>query len=225
MTTSILRVGMPIGLCLALASTGYSAAIVSGALSTYGVPLPVSSLELNTYTTPGVTRTGGVAGGEVGSTNMNILADGSNGSGTTSDIVTINGNTTPVRYSFATPQTVGSIDTFSLWSDGGRINQDYVVSYSTDNGTTFTPLATVQYDPSAGGIAKVSISTDDPSGILASNVTDVEFNFNTGVLHPQNGFVGYSELSINGVPEPTSLGLLALGGLGLLRRRRAAEAV
>ncbi len=59
------------------------------------------------------------------------------------------------------------------------------------------------------------------TGIGLTNVTAVQFSFPS----TQNGYVGYRELDVLGTastPEPASLGLLGLGGLSFLARRRRA---
>jgi len=109
--------------------------------------------------------------------------------------------------------------------------------YATNAGPSYTYqfITNVAYAPVTlfGGRTKVSI-TDGASPILASGVTsialvfagDLTYNSNSlATTVPRNEYVSYTELSIIGVvPEPTSFGTLALGALGLLRRRRAAIA-
>jgi len=132
----------------------------------------------------------------------------------------------------------------------GRVFSTTVIKYSTDNGTSFNTLGYFQSDPSgtlnAGPNAPwastyVTVS-DDGSLTLLAGVTHLEFDLyavdNTGgqMRDPYDGlnpFTGIDdglsaaivspeiwELDVVAVPEPVSLGLLALGGLLLSRRRR-----
>ena len=58
---------------------------------------------------------------------------------------------------------------------------------------------------------------DDASPILAADLAAIRIDF----LNVENGYTGYSEIDvIAAVPEPSSIGLLAMSGLALLRRRR-----
>jgi hypothetical protein len=125
----------------------------------------------------------------------------------------------------ASPQgyNLTGIDTYGGWNDQGRDQQLYTVAYSTvaDPGT-FIDITSVNFNPTAGGDPSASqVSITDTTGTLASNVGAVRFTFNQPA-EPENGYTGYVELDVFGtpVPEPTVLGVLAVGALGLLGRRR-----
>jgi len=226
---------------LASVSTGHAAVMVTGAYTPDLTPsgaYALSSPQLNLATDPNVTRTGFDTApdpsGEDKVGGPNRLSDGINGAG---NYATVTNSTIVIFYNFATAVDVGSIETYSASGDNQHINQNYRLMYATDAGPGYTYqfITNVAYAPVTlfGGRTKVSI-TDDASPILASGVTsialvfadDIDYNPNSlATTVPQNGSVSYTELSIIGVvPEPTSFGILALGALGLLRRRRAAIA-
>ena len=111
-----------------------------------------------------------------------------------------------------------------------RVNQGYDILVSS-NGTTFTSLsdgstqalgtpgAGFAYTPSNGtGGAASSTVTSTTSGFIATNVKYVEF------VTTDSGNGVYRELAVY-VPEPSSVTLVVLGGVGLLggiwRRRRS----
>ncbi|MEI7902133.1 MAG: hypothetical protein WCK89_17910 [bacterium] len=95
-----------------------------------------------------------------------------------------------LTYTFASPQTIGDIDVFSGWGDGGRKDPNVTIKYSTD-GSNFTDLHTINY-AADGNSAWVHL-TD----IAIPDVVAVQFAF--GVQ--QNDGVGYPELSVkSGVP-------------------------
>ena len=133
------------------------------------------------------------------------------------------GNTggTSLTYNLSSPRNLTSIVTYGGWQDGGRDQQAYTVSYATALApTTFIPITTVDFNPPDPGahpqVTRVTIT--DTTGLLAANVAALKWDFNA----TENGYSGYSEFDAFGtpVPEPTSLGVLALGGLGLLARKR-----
>ncbi len=132
----------------------------------------------------------------------------------------------------------------------GRIFSTTVVRYSTDNGATFDELGYFQSDPSGtvnsaesnGWRATLVEIFDDMGGSLADGVTNLQFDF-FSVSNTQgrmdDPFTGTNpftstddgfdaafesplilEIDVVEVPEPATLGLVGLGALGLLRRRR-----
>jgi len=140
-----------------------------------------------------------------------------------------------VTYTLASPSTITEIEVLGGWSDNGRDAQNYGVSIATGGSSTFTPLnlsgATVSsgtasvtgnnvaYNPAAPGgvqVANRTTITDSLGAALATNVTAIRFNF--GAV--ENNYTGTAELAVVGIPEPTAFGLLGVGGLGLLARRR-----
>jgi hypothetical protein len=160
-----------------------------------------------------------------------VLDDGSFGgvNQTGSTVIAGDANSNGLLYKFtAGAATIGSISVYSGWANNGRIEQHYSVYTTTDvtvNGSsTWTLLATV--DNGAGAPTAFTTGSDNSlrttvydnnSSILASGITGLRFNFSGG---QQNGGVGYKEIDVQVIPEPSAALLGGLGMLALLRRRR-----
>jgi hypothetical protein len=104
---------------------------------------------------------------------------------------------TVLTFALANRSDLTNFATYSYWSDGGRVNQDYTLSVSTNGGASFNTLQTISAVPSVGGshiYLKVELSI---AGSI-KNVTHVRFSFPS----TQNGGVGYQELVVQGTNSP-----------------------
>lgn len=170
------------------------------------------------------------------------LTDGANGGDGTVDIGSAlvgaawagDGNSTLATYELGLGSEglgfdIQEIQTISGWTDVGFGNQSYTVSVRFVGDTLFTELANVDYQPfpngaggaGDGGAAKVNIT--DTTGTLASGVDAIRFSL-ADTLSANDGGTVFREFDVFGtataVPEPSSLALIALGGMTLVRRRR-----
>ena len=103
----------------------------------------------------------------------------------------------------ASGYTLTNIVVYGGWGDAGRDQQAYTVYYSKVAApATFIQLSSVNYNPAnAAGVHCATRATLTPvNGVLATNVAAVKFDFTTPV--PENGYCGYSEISLFGVPTP-----------------------
>jgi hypothetical protein len=121
--------------------------------------------------------------------------------------------------------SLSRIVTYGGWGDGGRDQQHYTVSYSTvANPTNFITLTSVSFDPTPP--APTTVPTADcvtiapaTAASLASGVAMLKFDFTTP--SGENGWSGYSEIQVFGVPTPLQVtstkvsgGKLILTGTG-----------
>lgn len=113
------------------------------------------------------------------------------------------------------------IEAMSLWTND-YVNQHYSVSVTTISNPTFTGLINDVIADTMNGQAASSLKSviTDSSGILASHVTGIQFEFETG----SNGtMAAYKEIDVFGyaaVPEPTTCLLVLFGCSTLALRSR-----
>jgi hypothetical protein len=112
-----------------------------------------------------------------------------------------------------TGYTITNLQAYTAWRDDGRENANYAVNYSSD-GTNFSTLATVAYNPSP-------YPTKDGTGgtwtsLAVSNLTEVRYLQWSFSASQQNGGVGYTELAafgqVGSLPTPLITGVAATGG-------------
>jgi hypothetical protein len=94
---------------------------------------------------------------------------------------------------------ISAIDIYTGWRDGGRVNQDLRILYTTTTNSTFTPLTTVH---EAGQFTNPSDLATFVSNVGLKGVTAIQFSFPT----TQNGYVGYRELVVTGTSGSSPVG-------------------
>ncbi len=141
-----------------------------------------------------------------GSGGIAVLTDGSFGAvGSTinTSLATVGQNGgTSLTYTLSGPASgfdITNIVTYGGWSDGGRDQQAFTVSYSTVlNPASFTPIGTVSFNPTLPGSvpSAVRLTLSSTCGPLATNVAKIQFDFtNPGI---ENGYSGLAELGVFG---------------------------
>ena len=132
--------------------------------------------------------------GTVGiTTSTNYVTCGNGGGAGASVVYTLSG--------FTNGYTLTNLTVYGGWSDAGRDQQAYVVSYAKVSApATFISLATVNYNPAnpAAAQSATRISLVPANGVLATNVAAVKFDFTTPAS--ENGYCGYGEILVSGMP-------------------------
>ncbi|MEX0776929.1 MAG: PEP-CTERM sorting domain-containing protein [Phycisphaeraceae bacterium] len=114
---------------------------------------------------------------------------------------------------------ITSLVTYTAYEAGVFVAQGYDVAYRQVNSALFTPLTTVSVADNQGQEVRVTID-DSGAGFIATGVDALQFTYH-------GNFFIYREYDLFGsasvIPEPASLGLLAIGvGTMVLGRRRRA---
>lgn len=129
-----------------------------------------------------------------------------------------------VTYNLGGAFNLSSIVIYGGWNDGGRDQQHYNLEVSTDNGSTFSVLGSIDVNDGVQGQDTTPISTrvaftENALPYLASGATNIRVSF----LGVENGYTGYTEIDAFGaqVPEPATIVLcVGLCGCLLAVRRR-----
>jgi autotransporter-associated beta strand protein len=96
-----------------------------------------------------------------------------------------------------------NITVYGGWKDAGRDQQAYTIYYSTVAApSTFNLLDTVNYLPAdpAGAQSATRVTLTPAAGVLATRVAAIKFDFTSPAS--ENGYCGYSEINVAGVPSP-----------------------
>ncbi len=181
-----------------------SAANQTGRGQTYGTTWTVSTNgDLIFGTAPTGVGTG--VFNQEGSGGIAILTDGkfgSVGNGNNTSLATVGQNAgQSVTYALSGPASgfdITNIVTYGGWSDGGRDEQAYTVSYSTVlDPATFITIGTVDFNPgSVPGPSAVRLTLSSSSGPLATNVARIKFDFTSPGV--ENGYIGLAEIGVFG---------------------------
>lgn len=114
---------------------------------------------------------------------------------------------------------ISSIGIYTGWADFNRNAINVTVSYSTvASPMTFVDLTIVTQSSAATRFESAVVTESSSSNLLASGVKSIKFTFGAQEF---NG-VGYKELDVIGIatiPEPSSMILLGLSGLGFIFHR------
>ena len=127
-------------------------------------------------------------------TTINYITCGNSGGAGTLVTYTLTG--------FTAGYTLTNITVFGGWKDAGRDQQAYTVSYSKVTApAAFISLGTVNYNPAnpASVQSATRATLTAANGVLATNVAAVKFDFTTPTS--ENGYVGYSEILLSGMPS------------------------
>lgn len=125
---------------------------------------------------------------------------------------------------------ITEIQSIAAWQSAGFGNQKYNILVKYLGASDFTQLATVDCQPFTadatgpsveGGSTKVNVT--DTTGVLASGVVAIKFDFEATIGNDVHGAGSVMrEIDVFGTPtpEPTTMALLGLASLVVLRRRR-----
>ena len=94
-----------------------------------------------------------------------------------------------------------NITVYGGWANNGRDQQAYTVYYSTASAPTkFISLAVVNYNPAISNDLQSAtrIALTSSSGVLASNVAALKFDFTSP--GSENGYCGYAAITVFGTP-------------------------
>jgi len=104
---------------------------------------------------------------------------------------------TVLTFALTNRSDITNFATYSYWSDGGRVNQDYTLSVSTNGGSSFNTIQAINATPSVGG-AQIYLKVELSIAGSIKNVTHVRFAFPS----TQNNGAGYQELVVQGTNSP-----------------------
>jgi len=117
-----------------------------------------------------------------------------------------------VTYTLAAACNITEIAIFAGYPNNAADGQNWMASYSTD-GINFTDLlpAVMSWQPGTAPVATKVTLTENSTGILASNVTDIRFTFYGDYdTNPETG--SYGEIDVLGVatavPRPEGIVLI-----------------
>ncbi|MGA2747490.1 MAG: immunoglobulin domain-containing protein [Verrucomicrobiota bacterium] len=139
-----------------------------------------------------------------------ILTDGrfgSTGAGNNATLATCGNNQgQTITYTLTGSESgydITNIEVYGGWSDGGRNEQAYTISYSTVTApTTFTELTAYDYlpnpNPAAPNAERLSYTSGTPGSPLAIHVAAIKFDFTTPNGGGENGYEGYAEIDVYG---------------------------
>lgn len=144
--------------------------------------------------------------------------------------LTFNLNTDPGTGGSANGYSLSSINGIYGWQDSRyrHAAQEWVVSVeTTSNPTTFTDVYTVVYAPFAANDGAAGSTQVTLTGTLPTNVIAINFHLSPYGASGDPGYTGeigvvreFDVIGSASTPEPASLGLLCLGSVRLLARRR-----
>ncbi len=133
-------------------------------------------------------------------------------------------NTVQITFDLGGPYDITGIHLWNCneyWSGGGDETdkgiRDATVSFSTDNGINWTSLGTMTF---TRGVANDAYAGEDYAAVM-NGATQVRFDVQSNwSADGQSGQTGISEIRFVAIPEPATLGLIGVFGVGTIFIRR-----